>query len=82
MPLAQACLASDNPYQRKGGLMCLGVLAEGCGDHIRTKYGSLTRVRRLPPGDVRPEPECGRFSSVSPTQDAANDAADGVPVSL
>lgn len=38
MPLAQTCLASENPYQRKGGLMCLAVLAEGCADHIRTKY--------------------------------------------
>ncbi|XP_068604017.1 importin-4 [Brachionichthys hirsutus] len=37
MPLAQACLASDNPYQKKGGLMCLAVLAEGCADHMRTK---------------------------------------------
>lgn len=37
MPLAQACLASENPYERKGGLMCLAVLAEGCADHICTK---------------------------------------------
>uniref|UniRef100_A0A8C7HC97 Importin 4 n=1 Tax=Oncorhynchus kisutch TaxID=8019 RepID=A0A8C7HC97_ONCKI len=37
MPLTQACLASDNPYERKAGLMCLAVLAEGCADHIRTK---------------------------------------------
>ncbi|KAL2085480.1 hypothetical protein ACEWY4_018800 [Coilia grayii] len=37
MPLAQGCLASQNPYERKGGLMCLAVLAEGCADHIRTK---------------------------------------------
>ncbi|XP_036374883.1 importin-4-like [Megalops cyprinoides] len=37
MPLTQACLASANPYERKGGLMCLAVLAEGCADHIRTK---------------------------------------------
>ncbi|XP_026219835.1 importin-4 [Anabas testudineus] len=37
MPFAQTCLASENPYQRKGGLMCLAVLAEGCADHIRTK---------------------------------------------
>lgn len=37
MPLAQTCLVSDNPYQRKGGLMCLAVLAEGCCDYIRTK---------------------------------------------
>uniref|UniRef100_H3CHY9 Importin 4 n=1 Tax=Tetraodon nigroviridis TaxID=99883 RepID=H3CHY9_TETNG len=37
MPLTQACLASENPYQKKGGLMCLAVLSEGCADHIRTK---------------------------------------------
>lgn len=37
MPLTQACLTSENPYQRKGGIMCLAVLAEGCADHIRTK---------------------------------------------
>ena len=43
MPLAQACLTSENPYQRKGGLMCLAVLAEGCADHIRTKYVQLSR---------------------------------------
>ncbi|XP_072536395.1 importin-4 isoform X2 [Salminus brasiliensis] len=37
MPMAQTCLASENPYERKGGLMCLAVLAEGCADHICTK---------------------------------------------
>ncbi|XP_037135293.1 importin-4 [Syngnathus acus] len=37
MPLTQTCLTSDKPYQRKGGLMCLAVLAEGCADHIRNK---------------------------------------------
>ncbi|CAB1457445.1 unnamed protein product [Pleuronectes platessa] len=37
MPFIQSCLASDNPYQKKGGLLCLAVLAEGCADHIRTK---------------------------------------------
>uniref|UniRef100_A0A6Q2ZMG6 Importin N-terminal domain-containing protein n=1 Tax=Esox lucius TaxID=8010 RepID=A0A6Q2ZMG6_ESOLU len=37
MPLTEACLASENPYKRKAGLMCLAVLAEGCADHIRTK---------------------------------------------
>ncbi|XP_017325180.1 importin-4 [Ictalurus punctatus] len=37
MPLTQACLASENAYERKGGVMCLAVLAEGCADHIRTK---------------------------------------------
>ncbi|KAK7881600.1 hypothetical protein WMY93_030009 [Mugilogobius chulae] len=37
MPLTQAALSNENPYQRKGGLMCLAVLAEGCADYIRTK---------------------------------------------
>lgn len=37
MPLTQAALSSENPYQKKGGLMCLAVLAEGCRDYIRTK---------------------------------------------
>ncbi|XP_051796126.1 importin-4 isoform X2 [Acanthochromis polyacanthus] len=37
MPLTQACLVSEDPYQRKGAIMCLAVLAEGCADHIRTK---------------------------------------------
>ncbi|XP_017285372.1 importin-4 isoform X2 [Kryptolebias marmoratus] len=36
IPLTQACLTSENVYQKKGGLMCLAVLAEGCADHIRT----------------------------------------------
>ncbi|KAM9839184.1 importin-4 [Aulostomus maculatus] len=40
MPLAQTCLTSDCPYQKKGGVMCLAVLAEGCSDHIRTKMMS------------------------------------------
>uniref|UniRef100_A0A673GLM7 Importin-4-like n=1 Tax=Sinocyclocheilus rhinocerous TaxID=307959 RepID=A0A673GLM7_9TELE len=37
LPFTQACLSSENPYERKGGLMCMAVLAEGCADHIRTK---------------------------------------------
>lgn len=37
MPLVQAALSNENPYQKKGGLMCLAVLAEGCADYIRTK---------------------------------------------
>ncbi|TNN84731.1 Importin-4 [Liparis tanakae] len=37
MPFIQAALTSENPYEKKGGLMCLAVLAEGCADHIRTK---------------------------------------------
>ncbi|KAM6900784.1 importin-4 [Xenentodon cancila] len=35
IPLTKTCLTSENPYQRKGALMCLAVLAEGCADHIR-----------------------------------------------
>lgn len=37
MPLANTALSNANPYQKKGGLMCLAVLAEGCADYIRTK---------------------------------------------
>lgn len=37
LPFTQACLSSENPYERKGGLLCMAVLAEGCADHIRTK---------------------------------------------
>uniref|UniRef100_A0A672T7L0 Importin 4 n=1 Tax=Sinocyclocheilus grahami TaxID=75366 RepID=A0A672T7L0_SINGR len=37
LPFTQTCLSSENPYERKGGLMCMAVLAEGCADHIRTK---------------------------------------------
>ncbi|XP_066578957.1 importin-4 [Amia ocellicauda] len=36
-PLTQAALQSDSPYDKKAGLMCLAVLAEGCADHMRTK---------------------------------------------
>ncbi|XP_077170152.1 importin-4 isoform X2 [Paroedura picta] len=38
MPLMEPALLSANPYHRKAGLMCLAVLAEGCGDHIRKKH--------------------------------------------
>lgn len=38
MPLVQGALGSADPYQRKAALMCLAVLAEGCGDHIRSRY--------------------------------------------
>ncbi|XP_063157660.1 importin-4 isoform X2 [Candoia aspera] len=37
-PLMEPALLSINPYHRKAGLMCLAVLAEGCGDHIRNKH--------------------------------------------
>ncbi|XP_015272173.1 PREDICTED: importin-4 isoform X2 [Gekko japonicus] len=36
--LMEPALLSTNPYHRKAGLMCLAVLAEGCGDHIRKKH--------------------------------------------
>lgn len=38
MPLVEPAVLSPNPYHRKAGLMCLAVLAEGCGDYIRNKY--------------------------------------------
>ncbi|KYO34452.1 importin-4 [Alligator mississippiensis] len=38
MPLVQGALGSADPYQRKAALMCLAVLAEGCGDHIRSRH--------------------------------------------
>uniref|UniRef100_A0A3B4B858 TOG domain-containing protein n=1 Tax=Periophthalmus magnuspinnatus TaxID=409849 RepID=A0A3B4B858_9GOBI len=44
MPLAHAALSSENPYQRKGGLMCLAVLAEGCADYIRTMLSSMLQT--------------------------------------
>ncbi|XP_034416059.1 importin-4 isoform X1 [Cyclopterus lumpus] len=37
MPFIQTAITSENPYEKKGGLMCLAVLSEGCADHIRTK---------------------------------------------
>uniref|UniRef100_A0A672L5E4 Importin-4-like n=1 Tax=Sinocyclocheilus grahami TaxID=75366 RepID=A0A672L5E4_SINGR len=38
MPLLHGYLSSVNQTKiRKGGLMCMAVLAEGCADHIRTK---------------------------------------------
>ncbi|XP_066483155.1 importin-4 [Tiliqua scincoides] len=37
-PLMEPAVLSPNPYHRKAGLMCLAVLAEGCGDHIRNKH--------------------------------------------
>ncbi|XP_028290609.1 importin-4 isoform X2 [Gouania willdenowi] len=37
MPFTQECFSSDDSYKKKGGLLCLAVLAEGCADHIRTK---------------------------------------------
>uniref|UniRef100_V9KAN5 Importin-4 n=1 Tax=Callorhinchus milii TaxID=7868 RepID=V9KAN5_CALMI len=37
-PLMEPALRSENPYQRKAGLMSMAVLAEGCADHIRQKH--------------------------------------------
>ncbi|KAG7488719.1 hypothetical protein MATL_G00036610 [Megalops atlanticus] len=37
MPLTEMCLASENPCERKAGLMSLAMLAEGCSAHIQTK---------------------------------------------
>uniref|UniRef100_A0A8C3ITC4 Importin 4 n=1 Tax=Chrysemys picta bellii TaxID=8478 RepID=A0A8C3ITC4_CHRPI len=38
MPHLEPALRSPHPYQRKAGLMVVAVLAEGCGDHIRTRH--------------------------------------------
>uniref|UniRef100_A0A674I963 Importin 4 n=2 Tax=Terrapene triunguis TaxID=2587831 RepID=A0A674I963_9SAUR len=38
MPHLEPALRSPQPYQRKAGLMVVAVLAEGCGDHIRTRH--------------------------------------------
>ncbi|XP_015251775.1 PREDICTED: importin-4 isoform X2 [Cyprinodon variegatus] len=37
LPLTKACLTSQDPYQKKGGLVCLAVLAEGCADYLCSK---------------------------------------------
>ncbi|XP_043351877.1 importin-4 isoform X5 [Dermochelys coriacea] len=38
MPHLEPALRSPRPYERKAGLMVVAVLAEGCGDHIRTRH--------------------------------------------
>uniref|UniRef100_A0A8C4YLU3 Importin 4 n=1 Tax=Gopherus evgoodei TaxID=1825980 RepID=A0A8C4YLU3_9SAUR len=38
MPQLEPALRSPQPYERKAGLMVVAVLAEGCGDHIRTRH--------------------------------------------
>ena len=38
LQLVQPALQSQNPYERKAGLLCLAMLAEGCADFIRNKY--------------------------------------------
>ncbi|CAH1269854.1 IPO4 [Branchiostoma lanceolatum] len=37
MQLVGPALESENPYQRKAGLISLAVIAEGCSDHIQKK---------------------------------------------
>ncbi|XP_062916193.1 importin-4 [Mobula hypostoma] len=37
-PMMEPTLRSENPYERKAGLMSMAVLAEGCADHIRQKH--------------------------------------------
>ena len=47
LPLIQSGLDSEDLCQKQGSLMCLAMLAEGCADHIRTKYVQLNRKRYL-----------------------------------
>uniref|UniRef100_A0A8C5L657 Importin 4 n=1 Tax=Jaculus jaculus TaxID=51337 RepID=A0A8C5L657_JACJA len=37
MPMLEEALQSENPYQRKAGLLVLAVLSDGAGDHIRQR---------------------------------------------
>ncbi|XP_062061343.1 importin-4 [Lepus europaeus] len=37
MPMLEAALRSESPYQRKAGLLVLAVLSDGAGDHIRQR---------------------------------------------
>lgn len=37
MPMLEEALRSENPYQRKAGLLVLAVLSDGAGDHIRQR---------------------------------------------
>ncbi|XP_007947405.1 importin-4 [Orycteropus afer afer] len=37
MPMLEEALHSENPYQRKAGLLVLAVLSDGAGDHIRQR---------------------------------------------
>uniref|UniRef100_A0A8C9U2N3 Importin 4 n=1 Tax=Scleropages formosus TaxID=113540 RepID=A0A8C9U2N3_SCLFO len=37
LPQVQVCLSSENPYQKKAGVVCLAMLAEGCAGYIRRK---------------------------------------------
>lgn len=37
MPRLEEALQSENPYQRKAGLLVLAVLSDGAGDHIRQR---------------------------------------------
>lgn len=35
--MLEEALRSENPYQRKAGLLVLAVLSDGAGDHIRQR---------------------------------------------
>ncbi|XP_064359406.1 importin-4-like [Dromaius novaehollandiae] len=52
LPLLEPLLGSPRPPARKGGLLALGALAEGCGEHLRRRYlGPALRVLRGGLGD-------------------------------
>ena len=38
MQLIEAGIQSADPHQQKAAYWCMAVCAEGCADHIRTKY--------------------------------------------
>ncbi|XP_067171078.1 importin-4-like [Apteryx mantelli] len=53
LPLLEPLLGSPRPPARKGGLLALGALAEGCGEHLRRRYlAPALRVLRGGLGDA------------------------------
>lgn len=42
MKLVDQALASQDPEQRKAGLLAMAVSAEGCADNIKNKYAVMT----------------------------------------